>query len=785
MSKSICARVLVVCAACAVLASAAIAGALPDSFRLEPVIPSGLTEPSSMDRTTDGRILITERTTGNLRVIAGGELQAAPLCTVAVNATGEGGLLGVAAHPRFPSNGFVYLYFTDSATNTNKVRRFTIGAGGCSGGFDIVGNLGAGPSFLRNGGGLAFGPDGKLYIGAGDVESSGNGQDLGTLFGKILRVNDDGSAPVDNPTPGSLVYASGIRDARGVAANAAGHVYATDSGANPSIYDELNRVRSGGNYGWDAATGSSGGVYDDPMVSYSPILGVRGLDVMESSAAFPNRNADTKDNDGDRFGVDTLPGVKRFNDNTSGECVGSVNTGLACTTNANCPPRTQFIGPIQFTEVAFCEMRDDAAEFCPGGIPFGDDRCGSAGTDEADETFLHNVFFASDSANKLYRGVTNPADLTQLVRADTFLDSAFLADCPDNWTDTMAGGDGFLYATARNAGGASGGLYRVIYDDQPGAREVSKPGSPFPLRIDKTGGSPDDVVISWEDLRSDATQPRDDGNPTPSARQPLPPAREYTLWKGTFGSWSTHAIVPGFDATPGTVVNEAVRRATIAAGPDSYYFLASARHANLQGTLGKRTDGTERPGYPATDTCAAIGMHVPDPGTSAAEGLWMCGQDFTVLDERGETHSLYEYRESVIMLDLSAIWCPPCQAEADVLENMNTLYKNRGVRFLTVLMDEDDQVLTWMGRPTAGECRNWSDRAGANPDHTFRCAMDPNVTSPATKVAWPKYNNFGALPTNVIMDTGLRVVYSGAGYDEATLKDKLNRLVGTTDACMQ
>src|SRR5258706_4748542 len=101
-------------AALLLAAPLALAAELPKRFRLESVLPRGLTEPSSMDKAADGSILITERTTGNLRVVALGELQAAPLCTVAVTSTGEAGLLGVAAHPQFASNRWVYLYYTDA-----------------------------------------------------------------------------------------------------------------------------------------------------------------------------------------------------------------------------------------------------------------------------------------------------------------------------------------------------------------------------------------------------------------------------------------------------------------------------------------------------------------------------------------------------------------------------------------------------------------------------------------------------------------------------------------------
>lgn len=745
------------------------AAELPEGFRLEPVLPSGLTEPSALDTTADGRILIAERTTGNVRIVALGELQATPACSVAVNATGEGGLLGVVAHPRFAENGWIYLYYTAASTGRNKVTRFTVApGGGCTGGVDLLADLGAGPSFLRNGGGLAFGPDGKLYVATGDVENSSNAQNALSLSGKILRLEDTGAIPIDNPTPGSAVWAKGVRDGKDVTVSPAGRVYATDAGSGNSIYDEINEVPSNANLGWDPATGNTNGAYDDPLAWYQPLVGVRGVDVY-GATAFPDLKADGLDNDHDRFGADLNPGVSRVDDNGSGECVGSVNYGKVCTSNTNCPPRVNI-----FTENAYCEKRDDAAEWCPSGVAVGDDACagaaGAKGVDEADESF-RNVYLAQESANRIVRAVLDPTDDTTLDVAETFLDSNFLTDCPDNWTDVATGRDGWLYAVARNGGGAAGGLYRVIFDAVPGPREVSAPGSHFPLRIDK-GALADEVVVTFEDLRSDAMQPRDDGS------LPLAPVREFQVWQGTLGSWSSHAVVSGQDKAAGTVVNESARRVTFNAGTGNAYFLVSARHANLEGTLGRRSDGLERSGFAVKDLCTTIGSHA-SPGFD----LWKCGQDFTLKDEHGVTRSLYEYREHVVMLDLSAIWCPPCQAEADVLENVHRDFKDRGVKVLTVLMDEDNQLVNFAGRPTPNECRNWSDRAGTNPDHTFGCWVDP--VGVGTQQAWPKYNKYGSIPTNVVLDSGLRVVFSGAGYDEAAIRDRLNRLVGTSDACLQ
>ncbi|RMF71482.1 MAG: TlpA family protein disulfide reductase, partial [Acidobacteria bacterium] len=163
--------------------------------------------------------------------------------------------------------------------------------------------------------------------------------------------------------------------------------------------------------------------------------------------------------------------------------------------------------------------------------------------------------------------------------------------------------------------------------------------------------------------------------------------------------------------------------------------------------------------------------------------LWTCGQDFTLQDEFGETHSLYEYRGQVVMLDFSAWWCGPCQAEADVLENLNQDYKDRGVQVLTVLMDEESNGPNWYGRPAPPECRNWSDRDDPNPDHTFPCWVDA-LTQSNSRTAWPLYNKYSAVPTNVILDTGLRVVYSTGGYPESTIRSKLDKLVGATDTCL-
>jgi thiol-disulfide isomerase/thioredoxin len=730
---------------------------LPEGFRLEPVL-TGLTEPSGLAATPDGRILITERTTGNLRVVQHGELQAAPLCTVAVNSTGAGGLLGVAVHPDFDLNQWIYLYYTDQGTGLNRVSRFSL-AGTCSLSAVILPDLGAGASFLRNGGGLGFGPDGKLYVATGDVEDDANGQDTGNLLGKVLRMEDDGSLPTPPNASGTLVYAIGLRDGRGISFGPAGQVYATDCGDDvSSAHDEANLVAAGGNLGWDDETGP-GGIHDEPLVSWLPTVGAVAISSYGGSN-FPDLDADGLDSDHDHLGPDHLPGVARFDDNGVGVCIGSTRNDLPCSVVAECAPPRAPAG-----ETTLCEKRDDPAEACAAGSDDDCDSIGATGLDEPDESFLHDLFVTSEDA--IHRAALMGAGLDQLSTSSVFLDSTYLASCPTGWTGVMTGRDGFLYALARNSGGATGALYRVIHDETPGPREVSSDTSYFPLRVGKTAQT-NRVNLIWEDLRDDALQPRDSGG------IPVAPVREYTVWKGTLGSFYSHSPVSGLNATAGTAVNDALRSSLVSVIPEQNdYYLVSARSDNLEGPLGFAVNG-EIPGYTETDLCNTIGYHHP------GFALWKCGKDFTLTDTHGEAHNLYEYRGSIVLLDFSAIWCPPCVTQANVMEAVYQQYKNQDVKILTLLMDEDEQTIDYAGRPTQAECRNWEDRPGANPNHTFPCWNDPNPTN----ISWPLYNKWGALPTNVVLDTGLRVVYSAAGYNEAQIKTKFNQLGALNDVCV-
>jgi len=750
-----------ICIALGALVGVASAAELPDGFRLEPVV-TGLTQPSDVAVAPDGRILIAERTTGNLLQIRNGALAPAPLCHVAVESAGEAGLLGVAVHPGFVSNGWIYLYYTDQTSDSNRVTRFTVAGDSC-GNPTLLLDLGAGGSHLRNGGGIAFGPDGKLYVATGDMEVPGDGQVPEVLQAKILRLEEDGSVPDDNPTPGSPVYALGVRDGRGVAFPPAGQVYAMDAGAVSDLsHDELNAVPFGGNLGWASASGNSGGLFDDPLLSWSSspdqLIGPAGL-VVYAAEAFPVFDAEgtdvllnAHDDDHDRFGADGLPGLSRIDDNGQAVCVGGVNNGLVCPNPADpswCGAR-DVNSDGTADETVFCLAADEPAEYCPGGSPYGDDACGDEGTDEPDESFLHSLFIPGSDGNTVMRAVVEPSDPAALNVVETFLDSSFWPDCPTDWSGAVGGNDGWLYLVAGNGGGAgAGGLYRVTHEQRPGPREVSGPGSHFPLTVSK-GAVDGEVVLHWEDLRTDAMQPRDDGT------DPLPPEREYTVWRGDVGDWSSHAPVSGLDATPGEEVNGATRSATFAAA-DNSYFLVSGRGDNLEGTLGMASGEIERVGFPKTELCDGIGYHQPSP---PEEVDWMCGIDFALVDETGDERSLYEFRGRPILLDFSAVWCGPCNTEADEIEQfLQVPLKDLGAVIITVLIDDGiSSSYSPTDRPAPGDCIRWGDRAGTDDDHTFICLADVYPRS-----AWPLYTT-NYVPTNIVLDSGMRVVYNDAGW---------------------
>ena len=188
-----------------------------------------------------GRILEVDPSTGALR-----EVTTVP----DVRHGGEGGLLGLVVH-----DGEVFLYATTD--DGNRVQRAALT--GVPGSFTlgtpetILDGIPAGRT--HNGGRLAIGPDGLLYVSTGDAGNRDAAQDPASLAGKILRIAPDGAIPADNPFPGSPVYSLGHRNVQGLGWSADGTFYAAEFGQ--STWDELNVVVPGGNYGWPEVEGAA------------------------------------------------------------------------------------------------------------------------------------------------------------------------------------------------------------------------------------------------------------------------------------------------------------------------------------------------------------------------------------------------------------------------------------------------------------------------------------------------------------------------------------------------
>ncbi len=231
---------------------------------LGPTVADGLQVPWGLALLPDGSALVSERPTGRVLQVRPGSDPVAVGGVPGVVAEGEGGLLGLAVAPSFAQDRLVYAYLT--AARDNRVVRMPWPEGGSLGPPQVV-LAGIPKGAIHNGGQLAFGPGGLLWISTGDEGIPELAQDLGSLGGKVLRVAADGSVPADNPFPGSPVWSYGHRNVQGLAFDSTGQLWASEFGARAR--DELNRIERGGNYGWPAVEGPGGApTYVDPYASW-------------------------------------------------------------------------------------------------------------------------------------------------------------------------------------------------------------------------------------------------------------------------------------------------------------------------------------------------------------------------------------------------------------------------------------------------------------------------------------------------------------------------------------
>ncbi len=200
----------------------------------------------------NGEMLVTERSGNLVRINENKKIK-----IDGVKHYGEGGLLGMELHYYFEKNNFIYLYFTseDNKKIENRVERYVI---------DLEKNLikdrkvileNIPGSSYHDGGRIAFGPDNLLYITTGDAGNPDNSQNISSLAGKILRLDENGSIP-NNPF-GNEIYSYGHRNSQGLAWDDKGRLWATEHGRSglQSGLDELNLIEKGKNYGWPIIQG--------------------------------------------------------------------------------------------------------------------------------------------------------------------------------------------------------------------------------------------------------------------------------------------------------------------------------------------------------------------------------------------------------------------------------------------------------------------------------------------------------------------------------------------------
>lgn len=250
------------------------------------VITSDLAAPWSVAFLPDGSALVSQRDTGGIRHLreTGGRWQSREVGgVVGIDNSGEGGLMGLAVEPGSRADDArVYAMWTSGTDN--RVGVFDFDGESLSTRPKVILD-GIPKSFIHNGGRLAFGPDGALYVATGDAGDPELAQNPDSLAGKILRVSPAGQPLSDNPTPGSLVYSLGHRNIQGLAFDQDGRLWATEFGAQD--VDELNLIEAGGNYGWPEAEGTSDNPdFTNPAAQWSPtsVASPSGLAIAANNA---------------------------------------------------------------------------------------------------------------------------------------------------------------------------------------------------------------------------------------------------------------------------------------------------------------------------------------------------------------------------------------------------------------------------------------------------------------------------------------------------------------------
>jgi hypothetical protein len=367
-----------------------------------------------------------------------------------------------------------------------------------------------------------------------------------------------------------------------------------------------------------------------------------------------------------------------------------------------------------------------------------------------------SLIYACSKKGEWYQAKLTGAALDELDgTADIFYDS--LADdggvpdpgCPSQFSAVTEGAEGWLYGGNH---GANPGIWRV-WHDEPGPREVSPPGSPFPLTLGKSGTR---LEIGWED--HSPPFPGAAGDALRPARHGGQHAEAYQIWEGNLANVAAyeHASLATSD---GTLDGLARRTATFMPSSGDRYYLVSSQNDNLEGPLGEASDGTPRTVPGTTDYCT--GNYGTANGDCAVDWINPSnGQTLklTNYNPLSETYmqqlSLSDFRGKVIRVDLSANNCTFCRQQADNAANVEDQNHARDFVAMTVL------TLSYSGVPAiptaqcAGLISNWANAYGVH--GPIFCDEDHNGDGhgDVTWQYWRPYPACGGTPHNYYIDQG-------------------------------
>lgn len=308
------------------------------------IVPPGFAEviiaeelnPTDMRQADDGRIFIAQKDGRILLVDADGTLHPDPFYTLTVDNYNERGLSGIALHPDFANQPWVYLYYTVPGANHNRVIRVMAHDDHVVPGSEqIIFELDALNATIHNGGAMEFGTDGKLYVTVGDGGNAAGAQNLQTTAGKVLRLNDDGTIPTDNPFYNATnnqyraIYALGFRNPFSMAIDAlTGRIFLSEVGN--AAWEEINEVLAGKNYGWPIIEGPLAGQtppdnYEEPKHAYPHSMGCAAIGAAFSSSNFANYPPEFA---GKFFYADYCNGYIKAIDLNTGQVTGTFITGI-------------------------------------------------------------------------------------------------------------------------------------------------------------------------------------------------------------------------------------------------------------------------------------------------------------------------------------------------------------------------------------------------------------------------------------------------------------------------